>query len=77
MTFHFFNNKNFATFTFVVKDILNLQPKISKDFLTSLATVIKIFYVVFCIFKCILILLMGNIKCYHKTVFTVCLFKQR
>ena len=36
-----------------------------------LATVLLLKYsnVVFFIFKCILILLMGNIKCYHKTVF--------
>ena len=38
-----FKNENFATFTFVVKDIFNLQSKTSKDFLTSLASVIKIF----------------------------------
>ena len=48
-----------------------------RTFSQVLATDIKIFNVVFCIFKCILILLMGNIKFYHKTVFTVCLFKQR
>ena len=28
-------NENFATFTFVVKDIFNLLSKTSKDFLTS------------------------------------------
>ena len=28
-------NENFATFTFVVKDMSNLQSKTSKDFLTS------------------------------------------
>ena len=38
---------------------------------------LKYYSLVFCIFKCILILLMGNIKCYHKTTFTVCLLKQR
>ena len=27
--------KNFATFTFVVEDMFNLQSKISKDFLAS------------------------------------------
>ena len=30
-----FKNENFATFTFVVKDMLNLPSKTSKDFLTS------------------------------------------
>ena len=30
-----FTNENFATFTFVVKDMFNLQSKTSKDFLTS------------------------------------------
>ena len=30
-----FKNENFATFTFVVKDMFNLQSKTSKDFLTS------------------------------------------
>ena len=29
-----FKNENFATFTFVVKDMLNLQSKTSKDFRT-------------------------------------------
>ena len=50
-----------------------------RAFSQVLATVLLLKYsnVVFFIFKCILILLMGNIKCYHKTVFTVCLFKQR
>ena len=31
-----------ATFTFVVKDMFNLQSKTSKDFLQVLATVIEI-----------------------------------
>ena len=30
-----FKNGNFATFTFVVKDMFNLKSKSSKDFLTS------------------------------------------
>ena len=30
-----FKNENFATFTFVVKDMFNFQSKTSKDFLTS------------------------------------------
>ena len=30
-----FKNENFATFTFVVKDMFNLLSKTSKDFLTS------------------------------------------
>ena len=30
-----FKNVNFATFTFVVKDMFNLKSKTSKDFLTS------------------------------------------
>ena len=30
-----------------------------------------------CFSEYILILLIGNVKCYHLTVFTVCLFKQR
>ena len=73
-----FKNKNFATFTFVVRDMFNLLSKTSKDFLTSFSNFLFNYYnLVFCIFKFILILLMGNIKCYHKTVFTVCLIKQR
>ena len=42
-----------------------------RAFSQVLATVLLLKYsnVVFFIFKCILILLMGNIKCYHKTVF--------
>ena len=71
MTFHF-RTKQFATFTFVVKDMFNIESKTSKDFLTSFSNCHKIFkYIVICIFKYILILLMGNIKCYHKTVFTI------
>ena len=34
MTFHF-KNENFATYTFVVKDMFNLLSKKSKDFLAS------------------------------------------
>ena len=30
-----FKNENFATFTFVVKDMFSLQSKTSKDFLKS------------------------------------------
>ena len=30
-----FKNENFATFTFVVQDMFNLQSKTFKDFLTS------------------------------------------
>ena len=30
-----FKNENFATFTFVVKDMFNLLSNTSKDFLTS------------------------------------------
>ena len=30
-----FKNENFATFSFVVKDMINLKSKTSKDFLTS------------------------------------------
>ena len=30
-------DENFATFTFIVKDMFNLQSKTSKDFLTSLS----------------------------------------
>ena len=30
-----FKNENFATVTFVVKDMFNLLSKLSKDFLTS------------------------------------------
>ena len=30
-----FKNENFATFTFVAKDMFNLQSKTSKDFLKS------------------------------------------
>ena len=30
-----FKHENVATFTFVVKDMFNLQSKTSKDFLTS------------------------------------------
>ena len=30
-----FKNENYATFTFVVKDMFNLLSKISKDFLTG------------------------------------------
>ena len=30
-----FKNENFATFTYVVKDMFNLQSKTSKVFLTS------------------------------------------
>ena len=37
-----FKNENFATFTFVVEDMFNLQSKTSKDFLQVLATFIKI-----------------------------------
>ena len=37
-----FKNENFATFTFVVNDMFNLQSKTSKDFLTSFSIVIKI-----------------------------------
>ena len=55
--------------TFVVKDMFNLRYL--RTFSQVLATFIKIFLCSFCIFKCILILLIGNIKCYHKTVFTV------
>ena len=32
-----FKNENFATFTFVVKDMFSLLSKTSKDFLTSLS----------------------------------------
>ena len=32
---NYFKNENFATFTFVVKDMFNLLSKTSKDFLTS------------------------------------------
>ena len=32
-----FKNENFATFTFVVKDMFNFQSKTSKDFLNSLS----------------------------------------
>ena len=32
-----FKDENFATFTFVVKDMFNLLSKTSKDFLTSLS----------------------------------------
>ena len=63
-----FKNENFATFTSVVKDMFNLNPRHLRTFSQVLATVIKYFDVVFCIFKCILILLKWNIKCYHKTV---------
>ena len=42
-----------------------------RTFSQVLKTVIKIFNVFLCIFKCLLILLMRNIKCYHKTVFIV------
>ena len=63
-----FKNENFATLTFVVKDMVNLQSKTSKDFLTSFFELLLNYYnVVFCIFKCILILFVRNIKCYHKT----------
>ena len=31
----FIKNENFATFTFVAKDMFNLRSKTSKDFLTS------------------------------------------
>ena len=65
----------YAALNFVVKDMFNLRHL--RTFSQVLATFIKHFNVVFCIFKCILFLLMENIKCYHKTVFTVCLFKQR
>ena len=33
----FIKDENFATFTFIVKDMFNLQSKTSKDFLTSLS----------------------------------------
>ena len=38
-----FKNENFATFTFVVKDMFNLQSKTSKpkDFLTSVSNCYK------------------------------------
>ena len=61
-----FKNENLATSIFVVK-----QSKTSKDFFKNLSICYQnIFYVVFCFFKCILILLMGNVKslslnCFH------------
>ena len=33
-----YKNENLATFTFVVKDMLSLLSKTSKDFLTSFST---------------------------------------
>ena len=44
MTFNL-RMKTFATFTFVVKDIFNLQSKTSTDFLTSFSNVNKYFNV--------------------------------
>ena len=38
-----FKNENFATFTFVVEDMFNLQTKTSKTFSQVLAAVIKTF----------------------------------
>ena len=35
-----FKNENFATFTFVVKDMFNLLSETSKDFLTSSRNII-------------------------------------
>ena len=55
----------------------NLRHLSLRTFSQVLATVIKMFQCSILHFKCILILVMGNIKCYHETVFTVCLFKQR
>ena len=52
-----FKNENFATFTFVVKDYLRYL----RTFSQVLATLIKYYNLVFCIFKCILILFMCNI----------------
>ena len=45
-----FKNENFATFTFIVKDMFNLQSKTSKEFLTSFSKrLLKYFNIVFCI----------------------------
>ena len=58
--------------------MFNHQSKKSKDFLTSLSNCFKYFNVIFCIFNfCILIHLIGNIKCYHKTVLTVFFIKTK
>ena len=41
-----FKNENFATFTFVVKDMFNLLSKTSKDFLTSLSNFFLKYYTI-------------------------------
>ena len=79
-------NENFATLLLLLKTCSTFYLRHLRTFSQVLATFIKHFNLVFCILKCMLILLMGNIKFYHKivseydqdkTVFTVCLLKQR
>ena len=63
-------NENFATFTFVVKDMFKLQSKTSTDFLTSYSNCyLNIIMYSVLHFQMYIYLLMRNIKWYHKTVF--------
>ena len=61
MTFHL-RMKILLLLLLLLKTCSTFNLRHLKSFSQVLATVIKILNVVFCIFKCILILLMGNIE---------------